>query len=177
MARTLVLGSVVVASVLSIAACGVGASSTSDVEQEAGAFAPTVMINGEKLPGEPTLTRSSDEILSLDRQGNVVRIYRDTREPGTRSPIHVHPYGGWTCIIEGQAVFYLEGSDPISAGPGDCFDMPALAAMSNYNPGPGRTTMLDSFISPPGGNLWIPIEACLSDLGPEFPTEGCDGAS
>jgi hypothetical protein len=61
--------------------------------------------------------------------------------------------------------------------PGDCVDMPALAPRNKFNPRPGRTTMLDSLISAPGANLWTPIEACLSDLGPEFPTDGCDGAS
>jgi quercetin dioxygenase-like cupin family protein len=159
---------------LTLAACGTSAATAPDAERQADEFPPTTTVNGEKLPGKPVLTHSSEEILSLMRDGRSVRVYRDTRDAGTRSPIHVHPYGGWTCIVEGQAVFFLEGSDSIEAGPGECFEMPALTAMSNYNPGPGTTTMLDSFVSPEGANLWVPIEACLADLGHEFPTDGCD---
>jgi quercetin dioxygenase-like cupin family protein len=102
------------------------------------------------------------------RDGQQVRVYRDVREPGTRAPIHIHPFGGWTCVVSGQAVLYLDGFAPKKTGPGDCVNMPAMTPMSNVNPGPEPAVLLDSFVTPPNAPVWRIIEVGLEDLGNEF---------
>ncbi len=125
-------------------------------------------INGEVPPEKPTLVADSTEILNVMRDGQQIRIYRDIRDAGTRAPIHVHPFGGWTCVVTGTAVLYKEGAEPITAKAGDCFDMPPLTPMSNVNPGPGPSVLLDSCATPPDSPIWRIIEEGQTDLGNEF---------
>ncbi len=68
----------------------------------------------------------------------------------------------------GTAVLYKEGAEPITAKAGDCFDMPPLTPMSNVNPGPGPSVLLDSFATPPDSPIWRIIEEGQTDLGNEF---------
>lgn len=125
-------------------------------------------INGQQLPGTPMLVKSSLIQVDAPHAGRQVRVYQDIREPGTRSPIHVHPFGGWTCIASGQATLFAEGHDPVSAKAGECFDMPALTPMSNLNDGNVPAVLLDNFVTPPGAPIWRVIEADQQHLGTEF---------
>lgn len=161
-------GAVLVCSgVLVLTGCG-GESSAQQVIAEADAIPLTSTINGEVPPEAPTLVHTSELILNVMRDGQEVRVYRDVREAGTRAPIHVHPFGGWTCVVSGQAVLYLDGAEPRTTRAGECVDMPALVPMSNVNPGPGPAVLLDSFVTPPGAPVWRIIETGLTDLGDEF---------
>ena len=72
-----------------------------DVVDEARAIPLVSSLNGEVLPGTVTLADTSEEVLNVLREGQQVRVFRNTREAGTRSPIHVHPFGGWTCVVSG----------------------------------------------------------------------------
>ena len=151
-----------------LAACG--NDSAQEVIDEVNAYPLVSTINGEVPPEQPTLVHTSEEILNVMRDGQQVRVYRDVREAGTRAPIHIHPFGGWTCVVSGQAVLYLDGSEPKFTGPGECVNMPAMTPMSNVNPGPGRAVLLDSFVTPPNAPVWRIIEVGLEDMGNEFAT-------
>lgn len=140
----------------------------SAVIAEANAMPLVSTLNGEVPPGEPTLVMTSAEVLNLMRDGQQVRVYRDTRDAGTRSPIHVHPFGGWTCVVSGQAVLYVEGEEPKTARTGECVAMPPLRAMSNANPGPGTSVLLDNFVTPSGAPVWRIVEQGETQLGDEF---------
>jgi hypothetical protein len=127
-------------------------------------------INGQVPPGTPALVETSTQVLDLMRDGQEIRVFRDIREPGTRAPIHVHPFGGWTCVVSGIAVLYMEGAAPETAKAGECVDMPPLRAMSNANPGTEPSVLLDSFATPPGAPLWRIVEKGDTGLGDEFAT-------
>ena len=154
---------------LLLAACS--GSSEQRVIDEVNAYRLVSTINGEIPPEQPTLVHTSQEILNVMRDGQQVRVYRDVREAGTRAPIHIHPFGGWTCVVSGQAVLYLDGAEPKKTGPGECVNMPAMTPMSNVNPGPGPAVLLDSFVTPPNAPVWRIIEVGLEDLGNEFATD------
>ena len=62
----------------------------------------------------------------------------------------------------------MEGASPQSAGPGECVAMPALVPMSNVNPGPGTTVLLDNFVTPEWAPIWQIVERGLTDMGNEF---------
>ena len=111
-------------------------------------------LNGEVPPGRPTLLASSTLVVIAKHDGEQVRTYQDVRLAGTRAPIHVHPFGGWTCVVSGQTILCMEGVAPQMAHPGDCVDMPADTAMSNVNPGPGTTVLIDNFVRPGDGPIW-----------------------
>ena len=127
-------------------------------------------INGQVPPGTPTLVATSTEILNVMRDGQQVRVFRDIRDPGTRAPIHVHAFGGWTCVVSGEAILYMEGADPVTAKAGDCMDMPALTPMSNANPGTVPSVLLDTFATPPDAPIWRIVEKGETQLGNEFAT-------
>ena len=149
-----------------LVACSSG--SAQEVIDEVTSFPLVSTINGEVPPGEPTLVHTSKLILDTMRDGQQVRVYRDVREPGTRAPIHIHPFGGWTCVVSGKAVLYLDGSTPKETGPGECVDMPAMVPMSNVNPGPEPAVLLDNFVTPPDAPVWRIIEIGQEGLGNEF---------
>lgn len=148
-----------------------GEESIDQVIRRVNAMPQVSEINGTVPPGKPTLVHSSNEVLNLVREGLQIRVYRDIREAGTRAPIHVHPFGGWTCVVSGQAVLVLQGSQPIRTGVGDCVNMPPLVPMSNINPGPGPAVLLDSFVTPVNAPVWRIIEKGETGLGNEFATD------
>lgn len=162
------------AALVSLGGCGDGGSSSAtgaptgaEVNAAANAIPLTTTINGTRPPGRVALVINSTRELAFDRNGQEVRVNRHVRLAGTRAPIHVHGAGGWTCVLKGQAVLYLEGAKPIRAGAGNCVNMPPLTPMSNYNPGPGPAVLLDSFVSPPGADVWRVIEKGYTDLDDE----------
>ena len=159
------------AGALVLAGCG-GADpdSAQQIIDQANAMPLVTTINGQVPPGEPALVHTSTLELDVMRDGQEVRVYRDVRQPGTRAPIHVHPFGGWTCVVSGQAVLYLDGAEPATVTAGQCVNMPALTPMSNVNPGPGPSVLLDNFVTPPGAPIWRIVEEGQQHLGDEFAT-------
>lgn len=115
-------------------------NSAQRVIDEVNAYPLVSTLNGTVPPGEPTLVHTSQEILNVMRDGQQVRVYRDVREAGTRAPIHIHPFGGWTCVVSGQAVLYLEGAEPQETGPGECVHMPAMTSSRAETSSPPATT-------------------------------------
>ena len=85
-------------------------------------------INGEVPPNKASKTMFESRLITqdvLDATGKptgwVVVTSRSVRDQGTRSPIHVHPHGGQTCVVAGEMSLYLDGEPGIQkAGPGEC---------------------------------------------------------
>lgn len=133
-------------------------------------------INGKTLPMKPSKSMFETRLLTvpqLDAKGKptgmVMVSSRTVREKGTRSPIHVHPYGGQTCVISGEMSLYLEGTNEVKvAGPGECYWMPAGRRMSGVNTADSATFMIDTFVVPAGEQVWIVVEPGMEDSQNQF---------
>lgn len=136
----------------------------------------STQINGRDLPNKATKTMFESRLLTedvLDPRGKptgwVVVTSRSVRDRGTRSPIHVHPHGGQTCVVSGEMSLYLEGTEEVQrAGPGDCYWMPAGRRMSGVNSADSRTIMIDTFVVPRGEQVWIVVEPGMGDAQDQF---------
>ena len=133
-------------------------------------------INGKVLPNTPTKTMFESRLLTqdiLDAKGKptgwTLVTSRSVRDKGTRSPIHVHPHGGQTCVVSGEMSLYLDGELTIqTAGPGECYWMPAGRRMSGVNSADSRTIMIDTFVVPKGEQVWIVVEPGMKDAQDQF---------
>ena len=45
----------------------------------------------------------------IDARGMRVVVLMGTRRAGTRAPIHVHDFGGHTCVFSGEITIFMEG--------------------------------------------------------------------
>ncbi len=121
-------------------------------------------INGKQLPHNATVAISSETIIdTIDESGNQIFVFKDTRAPHTRSPIHIHPYGGFTCMLEGEMTLYMEGSEPNTVTKGGCYYMPGNTLMSGVNSGDVNAVMLDAFVIPAGKEVWNVMEIGQTD--------------
>ena len=130
--------------------------------------ADVTTINGQVPPGPATAVTESITPLDVVDDNLQHLVYRDTREPGTRSPIHEHPYGGTTCVLSGQMTLFLEGSDPQVANEGDCYWMPPGLPMTGAATGTDYAVMIDTFAVPPGQPVWWVVEPGQEDIADEF---------
>lgn len=133
-------------------------------------------INGKEIPNKATKTMFESRLITkdiLDATGKptgwTIVTSRSVRDQGTRSPIHVHPFGGQTCVVSGEMSLYLDGEPTIqTAGPGDCYWMPAGRRMSGVNSADSRTIMIDTFVVPKGEQVWIVVEPGMQDAQDQF---------
>jgi quercetin dioxygenase-like cupin family protein len=133
-------------------------------------------INGKPLPNKPSKTMFESRLITqdvLDARGKptgwTVVTSRSVRDQGTRSPIHVHPHGGQTCVVSGEMSLYLDGEPTVqTAGPGECYWMPAGRRMSGVNSADSRTIMIDTFVVPRGEQVWIVVEPGMKDAQDQF---------
>jgi quercetin dioxygenase-like cupin family protein len=133
-------------------------------------------INGEVPPNKASKTMFESRLITqdvLDATGKptgwVVVTSRSVRDQGTRSPIHVHPHGGQTCVVAGEMSLYLDGEPTVQkAGPGECYWMPAGRRMSGVNSADSRTIMIDTFVVPKGEQVWIVVEPGMRDAQDQF---------
>ena len=127
-------------------------------------------INGEVPPNKPSKTMFETRLLteSIGDTGWTMVTSRSVRDKGTRSPIHVHPHGGQTCVVSGEMTLYMDGAQPRSAGPGDCYWMPAGRRMTGVNSADQPTIMIDSFVVPKGEQVWIVVEPGMEDAQDQF---------
>ena len=112
---------------------------------------PLTTINGEVPPG--ILLPLQDVIVLIDTiqdDGNRLVVTKGTRLAGTRVGIHVHKYGGHTCVMSGEITDFVEGM-PNGTFPTDtCYYMPANVPMAAANLGTEDAVLIDTFILPPG---------------------------
>jgi quercetin dioxygenase-like cupin family protein len=133
-------------------------------------------INGKELPNKATKTMFERRLLTVEQldargkpTGMTLVTSRSVRDRGTRSPIHVHPYGGQTCVVSGEMSLYLDGEPTVQkAGPGDCYYMPAGRRMSGVNSADQPTIMIDTFVVPAGEQVWIVVEPGMEDAQDQF---------
>lgn len=135
----------------------------------ANAFQPVATINGGQPPGVIARSLSQDHLLRApDGHGNEVIVERTVRAPGTRTPFHLHEYGGTTCVLEGEMTLYLEGAEPQRAVAGQCYYMPSGRAMVGYNSGTVNAVLHDIFTVPAGKPVWQVVEAGTEALQNQF---------
>jgi quercetin dioxygenase-like cupin family protein len=128
-------------------------------------------LNGKRPPGTPGKVISSTTLVDATNElGMRIYVFRDVRAPGTRSPIHVHPYGGWTCMAAGQMTLFMDGSKPQTAKNGHCYYMPPNMAMSGVNTGTTTAVLLDNFEVPKGQPYWRVVEKGQAHLQTNFAT-------
>lgn len=128
------------------------------------------LINGSVPPMTPSKSMFETRLLTEDiGSGWQVITSRTVRQAGTRSPIHVHPYGGQTCVLSGEMTLYMDGLDtPKVAGPGECYWMPPGRRMTGVNSADSATFMIDTFFVPKGEGVWIVVEPGMEDSQGQF---------
>lgn len=127
------------------------------------------LINGEVPPMTASRSMFETRILTEDVGGGWQLISsRTVRQAGTRSPIHVHPYGGQTCVLSGEMTLYMDDAEPLVAGSGDCYFMPPGRRMTGVNSADGATFMIDTFVVPRGEQVWIVVEPGMEDSQNQF---------
>lgn len=131
--------------------------------------AMTSTVNGAVPPGTATKPFKIERLLNkLADDGRVIMVFHAIRLPGTRAPIHAHPFGGTTCVLEGEMTLYMEGSQPRPAPKGSCYYMPAGKAMSGVSSGKTNAVFLDSFTVPKGFPVWDVIEPNVNMTDDQF---------
>ncbi len=116
-------------------------------------------LNGEVPPGEATSAKAQETVLRAgDGRGHESLVHRTVRAPGTRAPIHIHGYGGTTCVTEGEMTLLMEGAEPTTVKAGGCYYMPPDVHMSGFNTGDVDAVMLDIFVVPEGEPDWVNLE-------------------
>jgi len=127
-------------------------------------------INGKVPPMTPSKSMFETRILDATEGLNGMELItsRTVREKGTRSPIHMHPYGGQTCVIAGEMTLYMDGAEPLVAPAGNCYWMPPNRRMRGVNTADTNTIMLDSFVVPKGTRVWLIVEPGFEDAQDQF---------
>ena len=150
------------------AAVVAGCSAQSSASHDGYDSETVVTINGEIPPNKPTALTKSTVLVDVVEDGQRHVVFRDERPAGTRSPIHEHPYGGVTCMVSGEMTLYLEGSEPQTAGPGQCYSMPPATPMTGVNTGDDVAVLFDIFTVPEGEAVWKVVEEGQQDLQDSF---------
>lgn len=124
-------------------------------------FGQVTEINGFAPPAVSTGLNEVKIMAMTDLpDGQTLVVSRGTRLAGTRAPIHVHEYGGHTCVLSGAITDFVEGMAP-SLFPADtCYYMPANTPMTAANLGSEDAVLIDTFIVPKGAPTITIIETC-----------------
>ena len=108
-------------------------------------------INGEKPPGRlARLVDVKTMMDTVDVNGQRMLVEKGVRKAGTRVAIHVHQYGGHTCVMSGEITDFMEGHPPSKWPAGTCYYMPPNLLMTAANLGTEDAVLIDTFILPPG---------------------------
>lgn len=126
-------------------------------------------INGKVPPGRVQAAQVTRLLRVTLESGEVLYQYRTVRPAGTRAPIHRHPYGGSTCVIQGETTMRIEGKPgAITHRAGTCFYMPPGPVMANFNSGTMPFITLDSFILKTGQKPMEVVEPGHAHIEGEF---------
>lgn len=119
------------------------------------------LINGEVPPMQPTLAK--EQSLEMNQKIGKMTLFthRTVRAKGTRAPIHIHPFGGQTCVVSGEMTLYMDGAAPARKVAGECYWMPAVSRMSGVNTGDTDAVMFDTFLVDNEDDIWIIVEPNL----------------
>jgi quercetin dioxygenase-like cupin family protein len=85
------------------------------------------VVRHEEVPSELFRNGMTYQTLVGDQQGSTpVRIGIQTSAPGTRTPLHSHPYLEILTVLEGQGEAWIDGTDKMTAlSPGVTLVLPA----------------------------------------------------
>lgn len=120
---------------------------TSDSQPTGGG--PVSLINGSVPSGKLDPLQNVTTMLdTVDSQGNRLFVSRGTRMPGTRVGIHVHEYGGHTCVISGTITDFVEGQKSSTFPAGTCYYMLPNTPMTAANLGTEPAVLIDNFTLP-----------------------------
>jgi len=126
-------------------------------------------INGKVPPGKIQAAQVTRLLRVTLANGDVLYQYRTIRPPGTRAPIHKHPYGGSTCVLRGETTMRIEGKPgAITHRAGTCFYMPPGPVMANFNSGSIPFMTLDTFILKPDQKPMEVVEPGHAHIEGEF---------
>ncbi|MBO9464484.1 hypothetical protein J7443_04510 [Tropicibacter sp. R15_0] len=121
-------------------------------------------INGHVPPGK--VASLVDVTVMLDTilpDGNRMLVTKGTRRAGTRVGIHIHEYGGHTCVMSGSITDFVEGHDPGLFPADSCYYMPANTPMTAANLGTQDAVLIDTFVLPPDAEPITIIETCATE--------------
>lgn len=149
---------------------GTGPGVAGSTEQTPATTTPAVTtINGKVPPGRVQAAQVTRLLRVTLESGEVLYQYRTVRPPGTRAPIHRHPYGGSTCVIQGETTMRIQGKPgAITHRAGTCFYMPPGPVMANFNSGTIPFVTLDSFILKKGQKPMEVVEPGHTHIEGEF---------
>jgi len=112
---------------------------------------PITAINGTVPDGELLPLQDTVKMLETETSdGMRLIVMKGTRKAGTRVGIHIHKYGGHTCVLSGNMTDFVEGSEPSHYPTGTCYYMPADTPMAAANLGEEDAVLVDTFILPYG---------------------------
>jgi hypothetical protein len=122
-------------------------------------------INGAVLEDLVPMTRytspESRRMVSYTSAGNALSpgvrttSFLGVREPRTRMAIHMHEFGGQTCVVDGPpATVWVEGIPGWSVYPaGTCYYMPPGVYMTSMNLGCEKSTHIDMLYGAKDGEV------------------------
>ena len=117
----------------------------------AGSELNVTAINGERPPGRlERLVDAKTMLDTIDVNGKRMLVERGVRKPGTRVAIHVHQFGGHTCVMSGEITDFMEGHPPSKWPAGTCYYTPPNVLMTAANLGTQDAVLIDTFILPLG---------------------------
>ena len=112
---------------------------------------PITTINSATPPGKlQPLANTSTMLDTKQSDGLRLLVTKGTRLAGTRVAIHVHEYGGHTCVLSGEITDFVEGKANGRYPAGTCYYMPANTPMSAANLGKEDAVLIDTFVLPVG---------------------------
>lgn len=118
-------------------------------------------INGMPLPGQvEPLHNVVTMIDTIMPDGDRLLVAKGTRKAGTRVGIHVHEYGGHTCVLSGAITIWVEGQPPALFQADSCYYMPADTPMAASNLGTVDAVLTDTFVLPPDAEPITIVETC-----------------
>ena len=134
-----------------LAATGAHAEGTGVCSGDACLHDAVSTINGHSPPGERAgLVDVITMIDTVMADGNRLVVTKGTRRAGTRVGIHIHKYGGHTCVMSGAITDFVEGHAPALFPAGTCYYMPPNLPMTAVNLGTEDAVLIDTFILPVG---------------------------
>ncbi len=104
---------------------------------------------------------------TIDANGQRVVVIQRVRKAGTRAPIHVHEYGGVTCVLSGTMTPYVEGQQPTPYPAGTCYYMAPNTLMAAVNLGAEDVRLTDTFTLPADAPTITVVEPGWTDPNPD----------
>jgi quercetin dioxygenase-like cupin family protein len=149
---SIVAAALAISAPILLAACSSGSDSMSMSQPSSLSTERDVTtINGETIPVPVKFIQDAKTMLdTVDANGNRLVITEGTRPAGTRAAIHIHKYGGHTCVISGTIIDYMEGHEPMTFPAGTCYYMPPNTLMTATNQGTEDAVLIDTFNLPVG---------------------------